>query len=80
MKSKDAIFLDHQTPRLTKWARVELLATPDEPHFDTSRINSLDEENITLEENTNQTPNTSRLRRSERNTQAPSYLDEYYVF
>jgi len=80
VESRDAIFLDHQTPRRTKRARVELLATPDEPHFDTSRINSLDEENITPEGNTNQTPNASRLRRSGRNTQAPSYLDEYYVF
>jgi hypothetical protein len=80
VESRDVIFLDHQTPHRTKRARVELLATPDEPHFDTSRINTLDEENITSEGNTNQTPNTSRLRRSGRNTQAPSYLDEYYVF
>jgi hypothetical protein len=68
VESRDAIFLDHQTPRHTKRARVELLATLDEPHFDTSRINSLGEENITPEGNTNQTPNTSRLRRSGRNT------------
>jgi hypothetical protein len=54
VESRDAIFLDHQTPRRTKRARVELLATPDEPHFDTSRINTLDEENITPEGNINQ--------------------------
>ena len=80
VESRDAIFLDQHTPRRAKRARVELLATPLESRMDTSGTNSYNEEHITPEENTNQTSATNILRRSGRNTQAPSYLDEYYMF
>ena len=78
--SRDAVFLDQHTSRRAKRARVELLATPNELQMDTSGINSHNEEVFTPEINTDRTPNTNTIRRSERNTHALSYLDDYYVF
>ena len=80
VESRDAIFLDQHTPCRAKWARVELLATPNELQMDTSGINSHNEEVFTPEINRDHTPNTNTVRRSGRNTHAPSYLDDYYVF
>ncbi len=72
VESRDAIFLDHDTPRHTKRARVELLATPLETQMDTSGIDP------NIEGDINDTPATNMLRRSGRNTHAPLYLDDYY--
>jgi hypothetical protein len=53
---------------------VELLANPNESQMNTSGTTSNNEGN------TKQTPSTTMPRRSGRNTHAPSYLDDYYVF
>ena len=80
VESRDAVFLDQHTSRRAKRARVELLATPNELQMDTSGINSHNKEVFTPEINRDHTPNTNIVRRSGRNTHAPSYLDDYYVF
>jgi hypothetical protein len=59
---------------------VELLATPNELQMDASGTISNNEEDITPDLNMNQTPNSTMPRRSGRNTHAPAYLDDYYVF
>ena len=64
-------FLDQNTSRRAKRARVELLATPPETQMDTSGIDSHTEGGSAPEENTNQTPNTNMLRRSGRNFSTP---------
>jgi hypothetical protein len=80
IESRDAIFLDQDTPRSAKRARVELLATP----LDTSELNtrtdSNNQETPYAVEINGGTPSTSLPRRSGRNVAAPSYLDDYYVF
>jgi hypothetical protein len=80
IESRDAIFLDQDTPRRAKRARVELLATP----LDTSELNTeIDPNNQGtpfIVETNGHTPSTSLPRRSGRNVAAPSYLDDYYVF
>jgi hypothetical protein len=80
IESRDVVFLDEDTPRRAKRARVELLATP----LDTSQLNaetdSNNQENPSTDEINVDTPSTSLPRRSGRNVAAPSYLDDYYVF
>jgi transposase InsO family protein len=73
LESRDAIFLDQDTPRRAKRPRVELLVD-----------NSGHSENISNTEEPNpieqDEPSTSMPRRSGRNAQTPSYLDDYFTF
>jgi hypothetical protein len=76
IESSDAVFLDQDTPRRTKRARVELLTTPLDTNMDNVETDSSNQEN----QNTTETPSTSLPRRSGRNAAAPSYLDDCFVF
>jgi hypothetical protein len=78
IESGDAVFLDQDTPRRAKRSRVELLVQPE--NNDLPSTEQYVQENNGASLNTNNTTSTSIPRRSGRNTQAPSYLDEYFTF
>ena len=70
------MLLDQYTPRRAKRARVELIEGESEEVVNDSTGNlSRQIPDISMEE----TPSTSMPRRSGRNTQTPSYLDDYFV-
>ena len=75
IESGDAVFLDQDTPRCAKRARVELLVQTENSEM--HETDDSNQENNGLGDNS---ATTSMPRRSGRNTHAPSYLDEYYVF
>ena len=76
IESGDDVFLDQDTPRRPKCARVELFVQQTQ-NSEMHETDNLNQENNDLNQNTT---TTSMPRRSGRNTQAPSYLDEYFVF
>uniref|UniRef100_A0A8R7JZD3 Retrovirus-related Pol polyprotein from transposon TNT 1-94 n=1 Tax=Triticum urartu TaxID=4572 RepID=A0A8R7JZD3_TRIUA len=77
IESGDAVFLDQDTPRRAKRARVELLVEPED--ISLPETEPLVQENNDASQSTNSISN-SMPRRSGRNTQPPAYLDEYFVF
>ena len=77
IESRDAIFLDQDTPHRAKRARVELLTNPLDTSVETDSNNQENQANGNVNV---ETPITSLPRRSGRNVAAPSYLDDYYVF
>ena len=71
------MFLDQDTPCRANRARVELIEGESEEVVNDSTGNlSSQLPDINMEE----TPSTSMPRRSGRNTQTPSYLDDSFVF
>uniref|UniRef100_A0ACD5Z493 Uncharacterized protein n=1 Tax=Avena sativa TaxID=4498 RepID=A0ACD5Z493_AVESA len=78
VESRDAVFLDQDTPRRAKRARVELLAAPTESNVQMNNNNPSDQENSNNND-INDTPSASMPRRSGRNSHTP-YLDDYFVF